>query len=393
MRVAYVCADPGIPVFGAKGCSLHVQEILRALTARGDSVDLFAVRVGGDPPPGLESVTTHLVPVARSSSAAEREQSLASAGESLAEMLEQNGPFELVYERHALWSAAAMQWAERRGVASILEVNAPLLQEQAEHRTLVDGELARQTAALSVTSAGVVACVSDRVTEYALDLGAEQGATMVVPNGVRPDLFGQRRPRANASSPFAVGFVGSLRPWHAVDDLYLAFGMMLDAHPLADSRLLVVGDGPRRESLEELIAAQPPERQHRFQLGGAVPPAEIPGWLSRFDVAVAPYAAEGDCYFSPLKLFEYMAAGLPIVAADCGQMSEVITHGQTGLLYQPGNLCDLRDQLSLLRDDPLLAEQMGAAARQEAAGRHSWNHRLDAILHAAGLVGGCTVVG
>ena len=56
MRVAYVCADPGVPVFGSKGCSIHVQEMLHAFLARGGDVRLFAARLGGRVPAGLRGV-------------------------------------------------------------------------------------------------------------------------------------------------------------------------------------------------------------------------------------------------------------------------------------------------------------------------------------------------
>ncbi len=62
MRVAYVCADPGVPVFGKKGCSVHAQEVIRSLRGRGASVELFARRLGGDPPPGLQAVPVHRLP-------------------------------------------------------------------------------------------------------------------------------------------------------------------------------------------------------------------------------------------------------------------------------------------------------------------------------------------
>ncbi|MCA9241790.1 MAG: glycosyltransferase family 4 protein, partial [Planctomycetales bacterium] len=385
MRVAYVCCDPGIPVYGAKGCSLHVQEILRALVARGAEVELFAVRVGGAPPVGLESVRVCQAHVAKHRNSGDREQALVNAGERVTGLLDERGPFDLVYERHALWSAAAMQWAARRGVPSILEVNAPLIEEQATHRTLVDADAARRIAAECLTAAGVVACVSRGVADYAQGLGAAPSRTIVVPNGVRTSRFQARRPRTSRSAPFTVGFLGSLRPWHAVDDLLRAFALMDSHSQPAECSLVVVGDGPRREHLQHLVAQQPIAVQRRVQLVGAVAPAETPSWLAWFDAAVAPYAAGCECYFSPLKLFEYMAAGLPIVAADSGQMSEVISHAKNGLLYQPGNLLELRDRLELLKQDPASAEHMGATARQEAAREHAWETRLDSMLGAAGL--------
>ena len=61
MRIAYVCADQGVPVFGRKGCSVHVQEVVRAFGRLGARVELFTPRAEGEPPPGLENVPVHLV--------------------------------------------------------------------------------------------------------------------------------------------------------------------------------------------------------------------------------------------------------------------------------------------------------------------------------------------
>ncbi len=56
MRIAYICTDQGIPVFGRKGCSIHVQEVVKAMVARGAVVDLFTPRPEGTPPGELRSV-------------------------------------------------------------------------------------------------------------------------------------------------------------------------------------------------------------------------------------------------------------------------------------------------------------------------------------------------
>ncbi len=57
MRVAYVCSDPGVPVFGRKDCSVHVQEVLRAMLELGIEVVLLARRFDSDPPPELDAIT------------------------------------------------------------------------------------------------------------------------------------------------------------------------------------------------------------------------------------------------------------------------------------------------------------------------------------------------
>ncbi|HMC90550.1 MAG TPA: hypothetical protein VKI17_13430, partial [Gemmataceae bacterium] len=79
MRVAYLCADLGVPVFGCKGCSIHVQEVVRALTRQGAEVELFAMRAAGEPPAGLETVRLHHLPALPKGDCAAREQAALAA--------------------------------------------------------------------------------------------------------------------------------------------------------------------------------------------------------------------------------------------------------------------------------------------------------------------------
>jgi hypothetical protein len=127
MRVAYICADPGVPVFGCKGASIHVQEVVRALVRRGAEVLLFAARFDGEAPADLAHIACRQLPCPQLSCAAAREQEAISANVILAEMLSADEPFDLVYERYSLWSYAAMDWSKVRNVPGLLEVNAPLI--------------------------------------------------------------------------------------------------------------------------------------------------------------------------------------------------------------------------------------------------------------------------
>ncbi len=136
MRVAYVCADPGVPVFGKKGCSVHAQEVIRSLRGRGASVELFASRLGGKPPAGLDAVPVHPLPPIPAGPTAAREQLALKANHDLRAALTIAGPFDLIYERHSLWSYAGLEYAQECGVPGLLEVNAPLLEEQRRYRHL-----------------------------------------------------------------------------------------------------------------------------------------------------------------------------------------------------------------------------------------------------------------
>ena len=116
MRIAYVCADPGVPAYGRKGGSIHVQEVVRALIRHGEQVELLSSCVGGDPPAGLEAVARHALPAGSGTDRAAREQAALAANGSLRIVLQRTGPYDAVYERYSLWSFAGMEYARATGV-------------------------------------------------------------------------------------------------------------------------------------------------------------------------------------------------------------------------------------------------------------------------------------
>ncbi|MBW3626442.1 MAG: glycosyltransferase family 4 protein [Actinobacteria bacterium] len=378
MRIAYVCADPGLPVFGRKGGSVHVQEVVRALVRRGDEVHLFATRWGGEAPGDLAPVVVHALPEVGRGPAAEREARARAADAGLAEALAAAGPFDLVYERYSLWSRAGMAEARRAGVPGVLEVNAPLVEEQARHRVLVDRAGAEAVARGVLADATVVAAVSEEVAAWARQWSPAPSRVHVVANGVDPERI-RPAPRAPDPETFTVGFVGTLKPWHGLDTLVDAMAL-LAGDP--GWRLLVVGDGPEAPALARTVEQR--GLAASTELTGAVDPAAVPGHLARMDVAVAPYPALDGFYFSPLKLYEYLAAGLPVVASSVGQVAEVLDHGRTGVLCPPGDPAALAAALAGLRADPRRCQALGRAGRAEVVRRHSWCQVVERVLALAG---------
>ena len=374
MRIAYVTVDPGIPVFGTKGASVHIQEVVRELIRRGHDVTVHTTRAGRDIPDdlaGLKVIETRIeadAPAARER--AQQEVSAQIAARIIA------GGADLVYERYSLFSTALAEVAEATGAAGVLEVNAPLIEEQRTHRVLVDEEAAAKALARQVAAATATVAVSDPVRDWVRErTGSESVHT--VPNGVSITRI---VPRPEDIGDPVVTFVGTLKPWHGVADLLAAAA--LAKRPW---KLRIIGDGPERAALEEQAAGLGIEVDFR----GAVAPADMPGQLAGSAIGVAPYpdlGGEQQQYFSPLKVYEYLAAGLPVVASAVGQLPQIL--GELGTLVPPSDPAALATAIDTLAADPVLRGKLGWRGRMQAEEKHSWAGAVDRILDLAGRADG-----
>lgn len=375
-RVAYVCADPGIPVFGTKGASVHVQEIIRAWRAKGAEVHVYAVRLGDEVPADLADLPVHIVKVGgKGLDPAEREVAQQRAAAELARQVAELAP-DVVYERYSLFSTVLehARLALGSAVTTVLEVNAPLIDEQRTHRVLVDEQSAVGALGAQLAAADVVACVSQPVADWVREHarpGSVIPPVVVVPNGVNTERVLPVTP--DLDGPPVVVFVGTLKPWHGVEDLVRAAALAR-----VPWRLRIVGDGPQRETVERLAA----EHDLDVELVGAVPPEQVPATLQGALVAVAPYpaTAAADHYFSPLKVYEYGAAALPVVASRIGEIPRVVEHGRTGTLVPPSDPAALAAAIDELVADPARALRFGAAARESMVRSHSWHQVLATTL-------------
>ena len=378
MRIAYVSMDFGVPVFGQKGCSIHVQEVIRAFKKQGAQVELFTTNLGGDTPSDLHDIPVRQLLSSSKSNSEEREQTAVDLNNVLGNKLEQARPFDLIYERYSLFSHAGIATAKADNIPSLLEVNAPLIEEQIKYRTLYQPEVAEKVAKQIFNSATGVVAVSNEVASYVSNYCWTTKHIHVVPNGVNIERFSPLAPPSFSKDPktFTVGFVGTLKPWHGVDILVAAFRQLHQKYP--NTKLLIVGDGPQRTHLEDMTNEF--DLQDATTFTGAVNPAEIPNLLTSMDLAVAPYPALEEFYFSPLKIYEYMAAGLPVIASSIGQIPKIIKHQESGLLYPAGNLSALTTTLEEVVKDPILGKNLGQVARETVQAHHSWDAVVECML-------------
>ncbi len=388
-RLLYVCTDRGIPFGGTKGAAVHMREFLGALTA--ESVPpLAAVRRLAKSRRGIAGYPVHVLAPDQAEpslgTAAARENwefSLNSGFAAQLAELHRTVPMAAVYERYSLFGTAGWEFASRHGLPFVLEVNAPLVEEAKAYRGLIQETLALEIATHLFASADHVMAVSQAVKDYILDLAPTARVT-VLPNGVDTDrirpippsrLWRERATGGRADS-YVLGFVGRVRPWHGVDLLLDAMAEARKDDP--NLRLMVVGDHRSMEG--DLV-----DRARRLGLEdsvvfcGAVDPQDVPEALSAMDAVVAPYPHLEKFYFSPLKVFEYMAAGKPIIASAIGQIPEILDHERTGLLVPASDTSALALALLRLRRNPDLAAALARNARIEAEAKHTWRDRVRTV--------------
>lgn len=294
---------------------------------------------------------------------------------------------ELVYERNSLYKFGIALACKRLRLPYVLYFEADDILEHDLMGQPITGLLrwqARQAARYNLTVADCVICVSNALKKHLVTTWRISPAKIVVlPNVADVQRF-QPNPVARAAMRAALGvdeqpliiFVGNFYKWHDVTTLLTAFAQLLSVRPTV--RLLLVGDGVERPAMMRYATHLGIEQAVHFT--GLVPHTAIPDLLAAADIAVVPYPPmQTDLWLSPLKLFEYMAAGKAIVASAVGQLTDVIHEGHNGLLVAPGASQAMATALQRLLDEPALRQRLGEQARLDAIRKHSWAHYLTGL--------------
>jgi glycosyltransferase involved in cell wall biosynthesis len=280
---------------------------------------------------------------------------------------------DFLYERYSANTFAGLAAARRHGVPFVLEVNSPLALEKAEHDGLFFKRLTRSVERRLCSGADVTIAVTRVLAGILEDEGVPPGKVVVMPNGVRREFGARCRTgtdgeafRRNLGIPpdaVVAGFVGWFRAWHGLE-------RMLEAAASPEWReagihLVLAGDGPAMPALRAMRTELGLEE--RVFLCGTVPRDEVESALAAFDIAVQPAVTSYAC---PMKVIEYMASGLAIVAPGSDNVRELLVDEETALLCAGSSIPsmpsteDLRDGVLRLARDPELRRRLGAAARR-----------------------------
>jgi glycosyltransferase involved in cell wall biosynthesis len=365
MRLLYAALDQTVP--GTLGGSVHVQAVAEGLARLGHEVHVATQRGGAWPASG---VTWHEMapPLGRPQLRWARAGAIAALARSIRA--------DLVMERYYNFGGEGILAAHRMSVPAVLEVNAPIVDYPGSTKSRIDkamllepmrrwrDRLCRLTDLFVTPTAEILPSWIERRRVLEVEWGADV-------DHFTPDATGTL-PFARDPNRITCVFAGAFRSWHGVVHLAAALARL---HAAGDHRFgaVLIGDGPERPAAERAARDVP-----GIVFTGAIPHAMLPACLAAADIGVAPFEPTRHrplrlgFYWSPLKIFEYMAVGLPVVAPALPRLKKLVQHGIEGILYDPKDPRALDRALQALADEKV-RDRMGAAARARVVRDFSWD--------------------
>ena len=289
---------------------------------------------------------------------------------------------DAIIERYYNFGGEGILAGAALGKRTMLEVNAPVIDYPGSNKARLDRMLlvepmrrwreriCRRASVIVTPSAAILPPATPSAKILELEWGAD--TTRFHP-GAKGSLPFSRPPGVLAV------FAGAFRRWHGAERLLEAM-RQLRHRGIEDVNAVLVGDGP--ELPRARIAAQGLDR---VTFTGPVAHAAMPACLAAADIGVAPFTPDAHgplalgFYWSPLKIFEYMASGLPTVTIPRPPLTEIVRDGQEGLHAREGDPAALAEAIVRLAADPALRQRLGASARARVVERYSWARHCEQL--------------
>ena len=295
-----------------------------------------------------------------------------------------NTSIQFVWEQHDLFPGPGKRLADQLGVPFVIYVHAPVVWEAARWgvKRPVWGKLLEHfSEKRSLSQADIVACVSQEVADKLIEMGISEEKVLVSPMAVDPNLFAGLKPDMSIISPdlngkLIIGWTGSFRSFHGLDLLLHAFAKVYSTH--RECVLVLVGDGIERAKIEALAKHLKLERSVIF--AGKVSFTEMPKYISLFDIAVVSARSAADFHYSPLKLREYLAVGIPTIAPRAGEMANTFRDEEHLLFCEAGDINDTALKMSRLINDKSLSSKLSQEGKKYALMHCTWDNEVKKLL-------------
>ena len=234
----------------------------------------------------------------------------------------------------------------------------------------------------TVRRLGRLVCITRGLAEAYMECGIKPEKILVAPDAVDlerfaalPEKIDARRGLGMPVDSRIVAYTGHLYDWKGAHTLALASRFL----PAEFLIYIVGGTAGDLAAFRHFLQA---EGLDRVRAVGHVPPDQVPAYLAAADLLILPNSARSETsarFTSPMKLFEYMAAGRPIVASRLPSLQEVLRDGENAVLADPDDAVSLARKIVDISGDEVLSGRIASTARQEAQS-HSWDARASVIL-------------
>ncbi len=380
MKIIYLCTDPGIPIFGRKGCSTHVRETCYALQRLGHKVKLFCSNTEGDHDP-KERLDVIKIPRPKSKKIGFDMRHILldqRMWSRLDDFIREWRP-DAIYERYSLYSRAGEKAQRKYGLPRLMEMNAFLTKEQKDRIRL--GWLARKVEKSLIRNSPHLIVVSEPLRQDVNKLGIPLDNIEKMPMAVNLDDFNPSHNgdeilrKHKLENRFIIGYVGTLSGWHGLNLIYEVAEKLHGLNCRPHAFLIVGGEGEKLEKHRQKVRERKLDDVIHFI--GSVAHKAIPNHVRAMDIAMIP---DTTYWSSPAKLFEYQASGVPVLAPSYPAIQEALDHGHEGLIFEPGNTDQITESIIQLLSSPEKLLKMGLAARKRAEREHSWEKNGQGII-------------
>jgi glycosyltransferase involved in cell wall biosynthesis len=282
--------------------------------------------------------------------------------------------YNLIHERFASLNIWSLSIVKDLRTPYLLEVNSPLV-EEIPYGFL--RPLAKKIRELQFKRCDGIITQTDTLKGILSNFTSKP--IFVVPNGVDPEKFTPAKSSQMLRETYApndevlITFIGAFMKWHGVHKIPEIARKLSSKYK--NVRFLLVGGGPMFGKVKKVC-----EGLKNVVLTGSIDSEQIPEILASSDILIAPFDTFGykileryGFWWSPVKLFEYMASGKPVVSYDFEEVRNIVR--DAGLLAQPNNLTQFIECLSRLIEDENLRKKLGKKGRKIAEEEYSWENR------------------
>lgn len=302
----------------------------------------------------------------------------------LIKIIEKEKP-DFLYQHHADFNYSGTILKKKLGIPFFLQCESVQFWIKEKWGKIYFKKLLREIEEIQWHQADAIFVISEEVKKHMIYYGADGNKIYVNSSSVNPDVFHpdidgtEIRKKFNLEGKYVVGFTGTFAPWHGVEILAKAVKYLSDK--ISNLIVLFVGDGMLRPNIEDIIKNE--NVQNKVIITGMQPFNLMPNFIAACDVVVSPCVQTDestDFFNSPIKLFEYMGMGKPIVASMVGQQSYVIQDGVNGLHCPQKSPEGLAEAIFRLYNDPDLSGRISIQARKDAVEKYNWINNSKRII-------------